>query len=174
MLMDVLGSGITYFAAALFAHAGLSKWRSPQAYQETVASTLGRAAGIRAVRMIGAAELGSATLMAVPAWRELGLILAAALLVIYAAVMGWQVYRGQVNLRCGCGGPGSDTRIGSELIWRNVVLAGCALWATGYAVPLGVTAMWLALAVALMCVITYAALDQAIENRQRWQRGTAQ
>ncbi len=174
MLMDVLGSGLTYFVAVLFAHAGLSKWRSPHAYQETVASTLGRAAGVRAVRMIGAIELGSAALMAVPASREPGLILAAALLVTYAAVMGWHVHRGQVNLRCGCGGPGSDTRVGGELVWRNVVLAGCALWATGFAVPFGVAAVWLALAVALVCIITYAALDQAIENRQRWQRGAAQ
>lgn len=174
MLMEILGSGITYFVAVLFAHAGLSKWRSPQAYQETVASTLGSAAGIRAVRLIGAVELGSAALMVAPASRELGLILAAALLISYAAVMGWHVYRGQVELRCGCGGPGSDTRVGGELIWRNVVLAGCALWATGFAVPFGVTAVWLALAVALVCVIAYAALDQAIENRQRWQRGTAQ
>ena len=171
LVTDLLAGAISFFMAALFAHAGTSKWRSPKAYQETVAAVLGSARSASGVRLIATVEIAVAALVLLPLSRGVGLLASGAILIAYAGAMGWQLRRGNVNLRCGCGGPGSDTRISPELVWRNVLLAAGAFWAAAGVLPgrLETTAVAIGLSLVLLCV--YAAIDQVIQNRQRWLRG---
>ena len=171
LVTDLLAGAISFFMAALFAHAGASKWRAPEAYQETVAAVLGSARAAGGVRLIASAEMAVATLVLLPLSRGVGLLAAGAILIAYAGAMGWQLRQGNVNLRCGCSGPASDTRISPELVWRNVLLAAGAFWATAGVLPvrLETTAVAIGLSLVLLCV--YAAIDQVIQNRQRWLRG---
>ena len=171
LVTDLLAGAISYFMAALFAHAGASKWRSPEAYQETVAAVLGLARAAGGVRLIASVEIAVAALVLLPVSRGVGLLASGVILIAYAGAMGWQLRQGNVNLRCGCSGPASDTRISPELVWRNVSLAAGAFWATAGALPgqLETTALAMSLSLALLCM--YAAADQLIQNRQRWLRG---
>jgi len=85
--------------------------------------------------------------------------------------MAYQLRWGEANLRCGCSGPASDTRIGSELVLRNLLLAGAALWASSTAIAREANGLGLAVGLALVILVVYAALDQWVQNRQRWVRG---
>ena len=96
------------------------------AYRETVAAVLGERGVNHAVRCLAAIEVAVAVLVAFPGSRVPGLLVSCAVLAGYAGVMAYQLRWGDANLRCGCSGPASDTRIGSELVWRNLLLAGAA------------------------------------------------
>ena len=171
LVTDLLAGAISFFMAALFAHAGASKWRSPEAYQETVTAVLSSPRAASGVRLIGSAEMAVAALVLLPLSRGVGLLASGAILIAYAGAMGWQLRQGNVSLRCGCSGPASDTRISPELVWRNVLLAAAAFSATAGTLPgqLETTAVAIGLSLVLLCM--YAAADQLIQNRQRWLRG---
>ena len=171
LLAAVAASAVSMFIAGLFVHAGISKWLSPEAYRETVAAVLGERRAIHAVRLIASVEIGVSAIVLLPVSRGVGLIAACALLAAYAGVMLIQLKQGNTNLRCGCSGPSSDTRISSELIWRNLLLAGCALWATTGVVPRQFEATAVAVGLSLVLGFVYASFDQLIQNRQRWLRG---
>ena len=171
LLAAVAASAVSMFISVLFVHAGISKWLSPEAYRETVAAVLGERRAIHAVRLIASVEIGISAIVLLPVSRGVGLIAACALLAAYAGVMLIQLKQGNTNLRCGCSGPSSDTRISSELIWRNLLLAGCALWATTGVVLGQLEATAVAVALSLALGFVYASFDQLIQNRQRWLRG---
>ena len=171
--MAVAASAISMFIAALFIHAGISKWLSPEAYRETVAAVLGERRAIHAVRVIAGIEIAVSVIVLLPISRGLGLLAACALLATYAGVMLIQLKQGNTNLRCGCSGPSSDTRISSELIWRNLLLAGGALWATTGVVLGQLEATAVAVGLSLVLGFVYAAVDQLIQNRQLWLRGVS-
>ena len=171
VLAGVVATAISIFVAALFLHAGVSKWRSPGAYRETVAAVLGERGVNHAVRCLAAIEVAVAVLVAFPGSRVPGLLVSCAVLAGYAGVMAYQLRWGEANLRCGCSGPASDTRIGSELVWRNLLLAGAALWASSTAIAREANGLGLAVGLALVILVVYAALDQWVQNRQRWVRG---
>ncbi len=171
LLAAVAASAVSMFITVLFVHAGISKWLSPEAYRETVAAVLGERRAIHAVRLIASVEIGVSAIVLLPVSRGVGLIAACALLAAYAGVMLIQLKQGNTNLRCGCSGPSSDTRISSELIWRNLLLAGCALWATTGVVLGQLEATAVAVGLSLALGFVYASFDQLIQNRQRWLRG---
>ena len=173
LLAAIAASAVSMFIAVLFIHAGISKWLSPEAYTETVAAVLGERGAIHAVRLIASVEIAVSVIVLLPISRVLGLIAASALLAAYAGVMLIQLKQGNTNLRCGCSGPSSDTRISSELIWRNLLLAGGALWAASGVVLGQLEATAVAVGLSLTLGFVYAAFDQLIQNRQRWLRGVS-
>lgn len=173
LLAAIVASAVSIFIAVLFAHAGISKWLSPEAYRETVAALLGERRAIHAVRLIASVEIAVSVIVLLPISRGLGLLAACALLATYAGVMLIQLKQGNTNLRCGCSGPSSDTRISSELIWRNLLLAGGALWATTGVVLGQLEATAVAAGLSLVLGFVYAAVDQLIQNRQLWLRGVS-
>jgi len=173
LLAAIVASAVSIFIAVLFAHAGISKWLSPEAYRETVAALLGERRAIHAVRLIASVEIAVSVIVLLPISRGLGLLAACALLATYAGVMLIQLKQGNTDLRCGCSGPSSDTRISSELVWRNLLLAGGALWATTGVVPGQLEANAVAVGLSLVLGLVYAAVDQLIQNRQLWLRGVS-
>lgn len=76
-----------------------------------------------------AAELLAAILVLFPASRTTGFTAMAGLLIIYAAGIGINLYRGRRDMDCGCGGPASKHPISGWLVLRNLLLLGLVLTA---------------------------------------------
>ena len=102
--------------------------------------------------------------------RGLALSLGAALLVVYAAAMGWHLLHGRSDLKCGCAGPGADTTINAGLVWRNLVCAQLAVLASNPVAPGSVT--FTSASVALLCAVflclLYLCCDQLLRNAQHF------
>ena len=150
--------------ATLLAHAALAKF-ADLALLEQHLSVYGVPQALlpAATRAVPLVELLAAVLLLTP-WRALGATLAAALLLGYAAVMGWHRALGH-ELDCGCGG--EPLPVSWALVARNAVLAAVALLATA---PMGARAMGLgdfAVVVAALALATllYAAFNEVLRHQ---------
>jgi hypothetical protein len=162
-----LAQQIACFDAALLAVSVLHKiWRWPESL--AVVQRFGGVPAWFAPTALGLAALaessGALLLLAAPAhWRAAGAGLAAAVWLIYFALIVISLVRGRREVDCGCSfGPGKHT-LGRYQVLRNVVLiAGALLVAASPTISLDgsiLTSSWLA-AVALL--VLYGALDQAM------------
>ena len=168
MLVSVVTGAIAVFTCAIFFHAGYSKFRHSADYIDIMAAYLGRPVKGWTVTAVGTAEMALALLLLVPATGSIAALCCSFLLVIYAGFMWRQIQLGRKDLRCGCSGPAAETRIGPELVLRNLLVA----------VPLVVVASlspslssWIGIslgtALGLFLVLIYLSADQIIANRQR-------
>jgi hypothetical protein len=112
----------------LFAATGLHKLRNFQEFTLAVAAyqlfwpALARPAAV----IIVVAELAVVAMLALPAGRPLGALLAVGLLLSYAAAMGINVRRGRTDLHCGCSWGPAHQVIRPALVTRNLLLAAAA------------------------------------------------
>ena len=168
MLVSVVTGAIAVFTCAIFFHAGYSKFRHSADYIDIMAAYLGRPVKAWTVTAVGTAEMALALLLLVPATGSIAALCCSFLLVMYARFMWRQIQVGRKDLRCGCSGPAAETRIGPELVLRNLLVA----------VPLVVVASlspslssWIGIslgtALGLFLVLIYLSADQIIANRQR-------
>jgi hypothetical protein len=115
--------------ALLFAATALAKLRDLAGFAAAVAGyrllpeRLARAAALGFV----AVELVLAAGLCVPALHAFASLGAAALLVVYAAAIAWNLARGRRDIDCGCGGPFGRQTLSEGLVLRNLVLAAAAL-----------------------------------------------
>ncbi len=173
---DLIGFGISGFLLWLFATAGLHKLRAPARFGSVMAAYFPALSGVRRLLMpVAVLELGIALALLVPMTAGAGLLGAAALLGLYAALMAWQLIRGRRALRCGCAGPASELAVSPALVGRNLVCAGLALLAlaprTGIAA--GAAGFGLSLYVAVFLIILYLCSEQIVSNSQQMARGKA-
>lgn len=77
--------------------------------------------------MLIAVELGLGSGLVVPAGRSLALTGSAALLLVYAAAMAINLFRGRRHIDCGCMGPAARQSLSGWLLTRNLLLAFLAL-----------------------------------------------
>lgn len=168
MFKAVFIAGIAVFTAVIFAHAGFSKLRNPGDYRDIMATYLNRPIAPWMVLWVGAVELVLGLMVLMPAARVWAALGCGALLLAYALVMWRQTRLGRRDLRCGCSGPAAETRVSSELVARNVVVAVPVL-SLALAAPL--QASWvlalMGMAWGLVLLLLYVATDQIIANRQR-------
>jgi methylamine utilization protein MauE len=82
-----------------------------------------------ATRVLPVLEIGIGAAILVPLSRTPGLMLAVALLLVYAAAMGVNLLRGRREIDCGCGGEVHPLSWG--LVLRNAILACAALAVSG-------------------------------------------
>ena len=161
-------TGVALFLCWIFGAAAVHKLRALDYYARLVSAYLPAPGLARmAVPTIAVFELCVALALLLPAWRSLGLAIAAVVLVGYAISMAWQYLRGRADLECGCSGPASTVTVGPALILRNLVcasLAGSLVFAGS--APLGVLGMVLAMFLALFLVFVYLCSDQIIANAQ--------
>lgn len=171
MFAPAFATGIAVFACGLFAQAGYAKLKQPGAYRQPLQEYLGiRALPAWAPRAVGGLELAAAFAVALPATRGLGAIVCASLLLCYAIAMAMQVRQGRVDLRCGCSGPASDTRVSPALVIRNVMAALPCLGLVFVAgAPVPAPAVLIGAALGVVLLLTYLSGDQIIANRQRLQ-----
>lgn len=76
--------------------------------------------------LILAAEFAGGSLLLWPPTRAAGAMVAVLLLVIVTGAVIVNLRRGRADIRCGCGGIGSDQRLSRALVVRNLVLLACA------------------------------------------------
>lgn len=115
----------------VFLRAALHKWGARGEFAGILADyrVLPAPAVPAVAALLPAAEAGAAALLVLPASRGAGATLALALLLAYAAAMGWNLLRGRTAIDCGCGGPAQA--ISWLHVLRNAVLAAVAalaLW----------------------------------------------
>jgi len=105
----------------------------------------------------------------IPQTRTYGLAGSAGLLLAYAAMMAWQVWRGHADMDCGCSGPASDLSVSGALVVRNLICACLAILSlsalTGVAV--GVIGLVLSVIMASFIITFYLCSDQLIANAQQ-------
>jgi len=111
-------------------------------------------------------ESSAVVLMLVPATRNVGLLLAAALLLLYALAIGINLQRGHRRVECGCGG--TPQLLSGSLIVRNLLLTLLALLPVIGGVPESYSAEGLVATItaALTLLALYALFEQANATRQ--------
>jgi hypothetical protein len=72
--------------------------------------------------LVIALEIAAAVAVLLPSLRSQGFLLAAGLLLIYAASIGLNLLRGRTSIDCGCGWGSHGQRISSWLVVRNGLL----------------------------------------------------
>lgn len=173
---DLIGFGISGFLLWLFATAGLHKLRAPARFRSVMTAYFPALPGVhRLLLPVAVLELAIALALLLPMTAGAGLLAAAALLGLYAALMAWQLIRGRRELRCGCAGPASELAVSPALVGRNLVCGGLALLAlaprTGTAA--GAAGLGLSLYVAVFLIILYLCSEQIVSNSQQMARGRA-
>lgn len=116
-----------------------------------------------AARALPALE-GAAALLLLTPWRSAGALLAALLLLLYAAVMAFHRARGHA-LDCGCGG--EPLPVSWALVARNLLLAAlCAVAAaTMSARTMMLPDFFVVAGTLLVATLLYAALHQVLRHR---------
>lgn len=167
---DLIVVGIALFLSWLFGSAALHKWRNVGHYRQLMARYLNGAgvSGVQ-VRLVAMVELTCVLLLLVPVTRQAGLLVAAVLLLSYAALMGLQLARGRADMKCGCAGPASDVTISPALVARNSITAVLAAGAMlpSASIEAGVAGIGLALFVAVFTTLLYLGSEQLIVNAQQ-------
>lgn len=115
----------------VFLRAALHKWGDRAEFAGILADYRVLPAPLvpAAAALLPPLETAAALMLVLPATRAAGAALAMALLLLYAAALGWNLVRGRHSIDCGCGGPGHG--ISWLHLLRNAVLAGIAsvpLW----------------------------------------------
>jgi len=105
----------------------------------------------------------------VPASRSLAALVAAALIALYAAAIGINLWRGRRDIDCGCAGPDQAQPLRPVLLARNAVLVALALLASVHpqARELGLFDGFVTLAASAVALLLYAAADGLLANGPR-------
>ncbi len=116
--------------ALLFLGASRHKLRAPAAFRASLANyrLLPENSLAWAVPSIAGIELTIGVLLVLPGFGGASAWAAAALLCLYTAAIAVNLARGRREIDCGCGGPGSRRPLSGELVLRNGVLIGAALF----------------------------------------------
>lgn len=150
--------------ALLFVVAAAHKLRDRTAFRATLdayAVLPGALVGAVAA-LVPLVELAAAVLLVAPRTTSLGVALAVVLLATYALAMAVNLRRGRRDLDCGCMGPATRSKIGPELVARNVVLIAVAL---ACLLPVAPRALgWLDFVTVPLALATVAALYAASER----------
>jgi len=101
-------------------------------------------------------ELSSVIMVLTPAARATGLLLMAALLLLYAGGISINLFRGRRDIDCGCNGPATTQALSWWLVARNLVLLGFVLLATGSSIDRSLN--WLDLFTILFAVLVTSGL----------------
>jgi len=124
-----LGLGLLLASAALHKLRDLRRFQAtladhrvlPARFVEAIALVVPSLELVLAAMLVGA--------LAVPALRVPGLIGAAGLLAVYAAVIATNLARGRRHVDCGCAGPAGRQPISGWLVGRNALLVVAAVLA---------------------------------------------
>lgn len=179
-VMNVIATILRLFLAVILLRAVLHKIRNRQKFQ----------AELHAYQLLPASLLSlpllpviTYVLILVEAFTSITLLdptqtppalFAAMLFAVYGAAMAINLFRGRTHIHCGCSGPsGAQKTIAWSLVLRNLVLVllalFCALTPTSSA-AMNNAVLLIILAGALVALLLYEAIEQAIANTQGYQR----
>ena len=154
--------------AVLLASAATHKLRAPARFAKQLADyQLLPYSVVRPIaRVIPVVELVIAFTLLVPACRSWAALSAASLIALYAAAMGFNLWRGRRDIDCGCAGPDQAQPLRPLLLLRNSVLVGLALLASLLPVvrDLGFFDGFVTVAASATVLLIYAAADGLLAN----------
>jgi hypothetical protein len=164
---DMVSDGVAYFFSVLFAFAGWHKLRAVPGTTDLIfkfAPVMGRHP--TSALLVALAEIAISLVLLLPATRVAGLFAVALLLVFYAVLMEWYLFRSSRQLDCPCGGFGVSLRLAPILVMRNIfcaVIATAAMepWVTATTM---LPATGLTVFVASFLALLYLCSEQLIYN----------
>lgn len=172
MLIDpiyLLASAIT--VAVILASAATHKVRAPARFAKQLEDyqLLPKVLLKPIARGLPLVEIGVAFALLVPASRSSAALLAAALLALYAAAIGINLWRGRADIDCGCSGPDQAQPLRPVLLARNSVLVTLALVASiaPQARDLGFFDGFVVIAASTVLLLIYAAAEGLLANGPR-------
>lgn len=143
----VPGAIVACVLAIILASASITKWRDLGEFERSLAAyRLLPESALKAVsKLLPLFESLSAVLLIYAPARSLGLVLAGALMLLFAVAMAINLARGRADIACGCGGP--NQTLSWALVTRNLVLSALAgifagLTAEGVAGPSETSRSW--------------------------------
>ncbi len=162
--------------AGIFASAGLTKLRAPEAFAAVVANyrVLPDALVPAAARLLPVVELAGAIGLLFPTTRPLAAAVIAVLLMAFAGAMALNLRRGRHDIDCGCFIGLLRQRLSWPLVARNLVLALAAFaLATSTVAARGLGALdgLTAVAGAGAVLLVYAAYGRLFGLAPRFQKG---
>lgn len=165
----ILASAIT--VAVILASAATHKLRAPVRFRKQLEDyqLLPQALLKLVARGLPLVEIGVAFALLVPASRPTAALLAAALLALYAAAIGINLWRGRADIDCGCSGPDQAQPLRPVLLVRNSVLVMLALAAgiAPQARDLGLFDGFVVIAASAVALLIYAAAEGLLANAPR-------
>ena len=170
-----IGIGIAWFLLWIFAQAAFHKITAPVYYQQLMQRYVpGLPGGRLLVALVAMVETAIALSLLVSQWREIGLVAAATVLLVYAILMASEILRGRAGMQCGCAGPDSQLGISWALVVRNSICAALAALALSASTLVEVSWLGVGLAgfVAMFMALVYLTSEQIISNAQ-WMAGEA-
>ncbi|WP_330213962.1 MauE/DoxX family redox-associated membrane protein [Pseudomonas sp. Z18(2022)] len=154
--------------AVLLASAATHKLRAPARFARQLADyqLLPEALTRPGARVIPVLELVIAFALLVPATRSWAAFSAAGLIVLYAAAIGINLWRGRRDIDCGCAGPDQAQPLRPILLLRNGALVAVALLAcvSPIARDLGFFDGFVTVAASAVALLIYAAADGLLAN----------
>lgn len=154
--------------AVLLASAATHKLRAPGRFAKQLADyQLLPEALVRLIgRVIPLLELLIAFALLVPFSRAIAAVCAAALIALYAAAIGINLWRGRRDIDCGCAGPDQAQPLRPVLLARNAVLVALALLASTTPIvrDLGFFDGFVTVAASAVALLIYAAADGLLAN----------
>lgn len=157
--------------AVILASAASHKWRAPGRFVRQLEDyqLLPQALLKPFSRLLPLVEGGVAFALLVPVSRSLAALAAAALIALYAAAIGINLWRGRRDIDCGCAGPDQAQPLRPVLLARNAVLVALALLASVHPQvrELGLFDGFVTLAASAVALLLYAAADGLLANGPR-------
>lgn len=167
ILQALLSTGFAILVSLIWSHAGCLKLTRAEEYAGIAEGYLGRRLPTVLLRLLGATELLLAVVILMPSSRWWAASVSALVLSVYALVMWRQINRQHIAMRCGCGGFGTDTRVSTALVARNMVLVMAMIYLM-LPVNIAVDRVFLTgAAMGMVLYVCYLAIDQLIANGQR-------
>ncbi|MFK8021167.1 MAG: MauE/DoxX family redox-associated membrane protein [Pseudomonadales bacterium] len=171
-MINILSDAGSLFLLWLFVLAGAHKLQPANTqYYKQVIGTYGfeRLADTRGFLFaLGFSELAAGIAIALPSSRMLGAAMICIFLTGYLALIAAQLLQGRKDLDCGCAGPLGGTKVGKELLVRNALLLGMAMFCLfNSSSAFANTEAWsLIIPLSLLTVICYLCSEQLIANAQ--------
>ena len=119
------------------------------------------------VKLLGVFELCLAFALVIPVTRNVAAPLVIVVLLAYMAMMAYQLYRGKLDIDCGCGGVASQLKISGSLLIRNCAFSFLTLFcfSGGQGEFSSLTAV--TFVVAISAILLNSTIEQLIANDQQ-------
>ncbi len=155
MIHSLVATGSAFFLAWLMAMAGVRKLYAPRDHAAYIDAyeLLPDASGRVLVVPLVFAEMATGCALLMESTRIAGAVAALLLLLIYSAAIAINLWRGRVDIDCGCGSVAY--RLSGWLLLRNVLLMLCGLAVIWMPVDRTQKPFWLALLGAILLALSY-------------------
>lgn len=183
MISIILSDGCALFMLWVFTQAGLHKVAKANEtyYSNLISQYFGLHQSVndglkkekqlpwikRSVKSIGVFELCLSFAIVIPTTRNIAAVFMIIVLLGYMGLMAYQLYRGKLDMDCGCGGAASQLKISGSLLIRNVIFSALTLLCLSRGQSEFSNLTWITFVIALSAIILNSTIEQLIANDQQ-------